>query len=140
MFHGLIKGELIRFVRTATNKEDYLNRAKLFKEKLLLRGYSANEFDTAFKSVDHGNRDTYLKEKDRKCRGKAPLVFTTTYNPHLRGFSKALSRNWEIISKNEKLNTIFPQKPLIVYRRGKNLKDFLVRARLKPIAGENSTK
>ena len=52
VFNGLIKGELIRLVRTATNKEDYLNRTKLFKEKLLLQGYSANEFDTAFKSVD----------------------------------------------------------------------------------------
>ena len=44
VFKGLIKGELIRFVRTSTNKEDYINRALVFKEKLLIRGYSSQEF------------------------------------------------------------------------------------------------
>ena len=103
---GIIKGELIRFVRTATNKEDYINRSALFKEKLLLRGYTSKEFDTAFNSVDHEHRDTYLTEKAKTNRGKTPLVFTTTYNPHLKGFSRALSRNWELISQNGKLSEI----------------------------------
>ena len=43
VFSGLIKGELIRFVRTSTNKEDYINRSNIFREKLLLRGYSTEE-------------------------------------------------------------------------------------------------
>ena len=43
VFSGLIKGELIRFVRTSTNKEDYINRSNLFRENLLLRGYSTEE-------------------------------------------------------------------------------------------------
>ena len=132
VFGGLIKGELLRFVRTATNKEDYINRSALFKEKLLLRGYTSKEFDTAFNSVDHEHRDTYLTEKAKTNRGKTPLVFTTTYNPHLKGFSRALARNWELISQNGKLSKIFPNKPIIAYRRGKNLKDYLVRAKLKP--------
>lgn len=138
VFSGLIKGELIRFVRTATNQEDYHKRAKLFKDKLMLRGYSAKEFDVAFKTVHHGNRNIYLEEKVKTCRENAPLVFTTTYNPHLRGFSRALSRNWEMISKNNKINKIFPRKPLIAYRRGTNLQDSLVKARLKPIKGETN--
>ena len=56
VFQGLIKGESIRFVRTSTNREDYENRAKLFKEKLLLRGYTAIEFNNAFEQVSHQNR------------------------------------------------------------------------------------
>ena len=48
VFTGLIKGELTRFVRTATNYEDYLERANLSQEKVLLRGYSAHEFQRAF--------------------------------------------------------------------------------------------
>ena len=43
VLQGLIKGELICFVRTSTNKEDYESRAELFKQKLLLRGYSGSE-------------------------------------------------------------------------------------------------
>ena len=93
VFKGLIKGELIRFVRTATNIEDYLDRANLFKQKLLLRGYSLYEFNTAFKQVEHAQRSLYLAEKPKNVEKHAPLVFTTTYSPHLRGFRKALLHN-----------------------------------------------
>lgn len=133
VFGGLIKGELIRFVRTSTNKEDYTQRATLFREKLLLRGYTDREFKCAFNSVHHNQREKYLEVKAKTNQGKTPLVFTTTYNPHLKGFSRAITRNWELISQNKKLNNIFPKKPLIAYRRGKNLKDYLVRAKLKPL-------
>ena len=130
---GLIKSELIRFVRTATKKEDYINRSALFKEKLLLRGYTSKKFDTAFNSVGHDHRDTYLTEKAKTNRGKTPLVFTTTSNPHLKGFSGALARNWELISQNGKLSKIFPNKPIIAYRWGKNSRIILLEQNLKPM-------
>lgn len=132
VFHGLIKGELIRFVRTATNTEDYTERANLFKEKLLLRGYSEEEFSKAFKQVSHRKRDLYLEEnKNKRNKKPIPLVFTTTFNPHIRGFYPALMKNWEIIQKSEYLSKIFTNKPTIAFRRAKNLRDSLVRARLR---------
>ena len=132
VFKGLIKGELIRFVRTSTNNEDYLNRAAIFKEKLLVRGYSNHEFEHAFSQVDHGLRQTYLQEKTRLSIKDTPLVFTTTYNPHLRGYSTALTRSWRYIEENELLKKVFPRKPILAFRRNKNLQDTLVRARLPP--------
>ena len=132
MFKGLIKGELIRFVRTSTNNEDYLNRAAIFKEKLLVRGYSNHEFEHAFSQVDHGLRRTYLQEKTRLSIKDTPLVFTTTYNPHLRGYSTALTRSWRYIEENEILKKVFPRKPILAFRRNKYIQDTLVRARLPP--------
>lgn len=139
VFKGLIKGELMRFVRTATNLGDYLKRAELFKKKLLLRGYTAEEFSSAFEQVHHHRRNIYLKERNKEHNKQVPLVFTTTYNPHLRGFYQALMRNWEIIKKSDKLDKLFPQKPIIAFRRGKNLRDTLVRARLQPLQEEKNT-
>lgn len=139
VFKGLIKGELIRFVRTATNMEDYLERATLFKQKLLLRGYTTEEFDTVFQQVQHDSRNTYLEEKARSDKETIPLVFTTTYNPHLRGLFQAIRRNWEIIKTNKRLCKIFPQKPIIAFRRGTNLRDTLVRARLQPTESEENS-
>ena len=139
VFSGLIKGELMRFVRTATNSEDYIARADLFKQKLLLRGYGENEFQSAYSQVHHGQREEYLKGKTKTCKKDKPLVFTTTYNPHLSGFSRALTRHWEIISKHKKLSKIFPKTPMIAYRRGQNLQDTLVRARIHPMPDGNNT-
>lgn len=137
VFSGLIKGELMRFVRTATNKEDYLLRASLFKEKLLLRGYTMCEFEQAFSQVQHELRSIYFKEKDTLHKKDAPLVFTTTHNPHLRGYYQALTRSWRYIENSERLRNVFPQKPILAYRRGKNLRDSLVRARLPPTQEPN---
>ena len=132
VFKGLIKGELMRFVRTATNVADYLDRAELFKQKLLLRGYSLNDFNSAFVQVNHADRSKYLTEKQKELNQHSPLVFTTTYSPHLSGFRKALLHNWEIIEKSDYLRNIFSKKPIIAFRRNKNLRDTLVRARLRP--------
>ena len=133
VFRGLIKGELIRFIRTSTNKDDFLKRAALFKEKLLLRGYTSREFEQIFKQVDRNLRKTYLIEKT-DTKGKCtPLVFTTKYNPHLKGYHAVLTRNWKYIEESDILRKVFPQKPILAFRRNKNLQDTLVRARLKPL-------
>lgn len=124
VFIGLIKGELIRFVRTSTNYEDFMAREDLFKEKLLLRGFSENEFQAAFNQVSHNNRNLYLEEK-KKEKEQYPLVFVTPYNPHVRGLTKALNENWSQIEKCEKLKAIFKTRPMIAYKRGT-----LVRAKL----------
>ena len=136
MFKGLIKGELIRFVRTSTNNEDNLNRAAIFKEKLLVRGYSNHECEHAISQVDHGLRRTYLQEKTRLSIKDTPLVFTTTYNPHLRGYSTALTRSWRYIEEIEILKKVFPRKPILAFRRNKCYT--LVRARLPPREDDNT--
>ncbi len=109
VFTGLIKGELIRFVRTSTNKCDYLARADLFKSKLLLRGYSSYEFEAAFSSVDHADRNVYLRERDRNSKNMFPLVFVTLYNPHVHGLRRALLKHWSIISNNKLLSPGFSE-------------------------------
>ena len=139
VFKGLIKGELTRFVRTSTNREDYLNRAALFKEKVLLRGYSSHEFEQAFSQVDHKLRKTYLLEKEKKNVKDTPLVFTTTYNPHLRGYYTALARSWKYIEESDILKKVFPRKPILAFRRSKNLRDTLVKARLLPLDGQEGS-
>ena len=104
-----------------------------------LRGYSESEFNNAFKQVNHQHRAKYLEEKEKNLNKKAPLVFTTTYNPHVSGFRRALLKNWEIIGDSEYLKTVFPDKPILAVRRNKNLSDTLVRARLKPCNMETTT-
>ena len=115
VFKCLIKGELIRFVRTSTNRVDYMKRAVLFREKLLVKGYSIKEYEHAFSQVDHSLRQTYLLEKERKSVKDNPLVFTTTYNPHLRGYYTALTHSWKYIEDNDILQKVFPCKPILSF-------------------------
>ena len=42
-----------------------------------------------------------------------------------------LTRNWKYIEESDILRKVFPQKPILAFRRNKNLQGSLVRARLK---------
>ena len=59
---------------------------------------------------------------------------------------RALVKHWDEIEKDETLRKLFPEKPLIAYKRNKNLKDTLVRSKLytaiehKPGVTQNETK
>ena len=58
------------------------------------------------------------------------MVFETKYKPHVRFIRTALLKNWDIIANNSILKHIFPNKPMIAYKRETNLRDSLVRAKL----------
>ena len=131
VFKGLIKGELIRFVRTSTNNEYYLNRAAIFTEKLLVRGYLNHEFKHAFSQVDHGLRQTYLQEKTRLSIKDTPLVLRPPITPSL-GLFHSLNTQLEIYRGKRNPKKVFPRKPILAFRRNKYIQDTLVRARLPP--------
>ena len=131
VFKGFIRGELIRYARNTSNLGEYENKKSLFKEKLLARGYSSKEFEKASEEVDFNERQRYIAEKEKD--NKIPLVFKMNYYPHItsKHIKNALLKHWEIIEDNPELRRIFPEIPIIAFSRTKNLKDDLVRARLK---------
>jgi hypothetical protein len=43
---------------------------------------------------------------------------------------QALTKNWNIINNDRKLKTIFPNEPIIAFKRAKNIQVKLVRAKL----------
>ena len=131
VFKGFIRGELIRYARNTSNLGEYENKKSLFKEKLLARGYSSKEFEKASEEVDFNERQRYIAEKEKD--NKIPLVFKMNYYPHItsKHIKNALLKHWEIIEDNPELMRIFPEIPIIAFSRTKNLKDDLVRARLK---------
>ena len=54
--------------------------------------------------------------------------FVTQYYPVLPNLKKILMEKWHLIQKQPYLRNIFKEAPLISYRKGKSLKDTLVRA------------
>ena len=60
--------------------------------------------------------------------GRVPLV--ATYHPALNNLGKVAGRLHPMLTNSEEHGEVFPEIPLIAFRRCKNLKDILVRARL----------
>ena len=52
------------------------------------------------------------------------------YHPALTNLKNMLMEKWHLIQNQPYLRNIFKDPPLISYRKGKSLKDTLVRAKL----------
>lgn len=59
-------------------------------------------------------------------------IFVLTYNPALPSVSGILQRHWRVMSKDPYLKKVFPNPPMVAFRRPKNLRDILIKAKVPP--------
>ena len=70
-----------------------------------------------------------LAQKDKTAQKKI-LPFVTQYHPALPNLKDTLLGKWHLIDNHPLLRNIFKEPPIISYRKGKSLKDILVKAKL----------
>ena len=56
--------------------------------------------------------------------------FVTQYQPSVSTLKEVLMKNWNLIQNQPLLRQIFKEPPIISYKKGKSLKDMLVRAKI----------
>ena len=57
-------------------------------------------------------------------------VFVTTYSPWWTGLRKALTSQWNFIDTDPTLKKLFPEQPMIAYRKTRNVREYVSRAKL----------
>ena len=60
-----------------------------------------------------------------------------TYHPALNGIRKAVGKLQPMLAASEERKRVFPEQPLVAFRRASNLKDNLARAKLPPVPGDS---
>lgn len=118
-FAGLVKSQLLRFHRICTQKEDFLIATKVLFRALSSRGYSRSFLRKCFR--------VFLQTKPITVTTALPFV--TTYSPSSVSLVKNIKNNFEKIISSSNLNIDI--KIIAAFRKNKNLKDHLVRAKLK---------
>ena len=73
-----------------------------------------------------------LTKKPEPAQTAVPNILVTTYNPGFLGLKKVVTSNWDLLGKSCTTRSIHRVPLLAAFRRPKNLKDTLVRAKLKP--------
>ena len=74
------------------------------------------------------NRKQALQQKPHT--NKTILPFVTQYHPSVPNLKQIQMENWHLIERQPLLREIYKEPPLISYKRGRSLKDILVRAKL----------
>ena len=125
-FKGLIRGETIRYLRN-TNDVHVLQKLIIdFKHRLKDRGYKEDSINAEIhKALSMTRKDILeLKITDNKSTN-VPLCFVTTFNKNLPNLRTVLLKHWNMVENNNTCKRIFQSKPIVAYKRSKNLKEIL---------------
>ena len=76
---------------------------------------------------------TEALKKVEKERTKRP-VFVMQYDPRLPSITNITRRHWRsMVSRDPKLQEVFPDPPLVAYKVAPNLRSKLIRAKVPPV-------
>ena len=128
MKNGFIKGEAIRLLRTNSSKTAFKGSLVKFKQHLRTRGYPKTVIEKYFSGVNFAARPSALTQK--KKANERILPFVTTYHSAVDNLKQTLMELWSLIQNQPLLRTIFLKPPITSYKRGKSLKDTLVRSKI----------
>ena len=125
---GFIKGEALRLLRTNSSKTIFEENITLFKQRLRCRGYPDNLIDKTLSEVNFSERMSALQNKQKTRKNILPFV--TEYRPSVPNLKTIQMSKWHSIENQPLLREIYKDPFLLSYRKGRSLKDVLVRAKL----------
>ena len=124
---AFVKGEALRLLRTNSSKDMFDKNIKNFRTRLMSRGYPNSLVDKILSEVNFADRKNTLTQKQKAH--KKILPFVTQFQPSLSCLKNILMDKWHLIQNQPLLRELYKEPPLISYRKGKSLKDMLVKAK-----------
>ena len=116
-------GQFLRAKKICTKIEDREESFKFIENKFKLRGYPLKKLENQRKRANELNRADLLKAG--KIRNERKIPFTTTYNTELPRITHVINKHWHLLKTNPEIATAFEDKPVLAFRRNKNLRDIL---------------
>ena len=121
----------LRIVRICTFNEDREKRFLELKNLLLSRNYKSKMIDSAINKARSIPRNEALKKVYREKTTSRP-VFVMHYDPRLPSIPAIVRKHWRTMTLDPRLKEIFPDPPLVAYKRPKNVRDTLIRSKVPP--------
>ena len=87
------------------------------------RGYHREILHEQIRKAITTPRETTLQKTLKERTIRIPLV--TTFNSTLPQIGKILRERWDILNIKPKLRALFPEPPIIAFRRCKNLREII---------------
>ena len=119
-----------RLRRICSSDDTFELRLKELKADLMSRQYYEKFIDEAFARARLIDRNEALKKVESKSKDDR-VVFAVTYHPNLPSVSKVVKKHWNVmVNSSNAMKRCFPKPPMVAYRRPKNLREILVRAKV----------
>ena len=120
----------LRIVRICTRKETRDKRLHELKSLLMQRGYNEQSVDRSIAKAKQVPRHQALKKRIKKEAEKRP-VFAIHFDPRMPSVTNIISKHWRAMRvQDQYLSEVFKEPPLTAYKRQKNIKDHLIKAKV----------
>ena len=117
-------GQFLRAKKICSNAQHAEITMAEMKSKFLDRGYPASNIDEQLVKAMSIDRRTLLTEKDPTTPGRR-IPFTTTFNKNLPDINSTINKHWHLLQTNTKVAESFNEKPMVAFRRNKNLRELI---------------
>ena len=131
---GIAKGQARRLRRICSEDSGYWEYAEKVKEKLVSRGYGEQEVKRQLKEGFKMERKQALERAERKEDRR--INFVLTHSAYLPNVSGIIKRHGHYL-KEDGLDRYIEELPRLSLRRGKNLADLVVNAKVKKEEGRS---
>ena len=124
----------LRLRRICCENSDFLKHCHTLTQHLRMRGYKLGLIKDGIRKASALKREDVLKPKDTEDTTEKDdrVIFSTTYNPIVPDLKRKFRELHPVLMSSERCTSIFPNPPLVAYRRNRNLNDMLVSRRLPP--------
>lgn len=118
-----------RFRRICSRDDDFSSNANRMRDVLIGQRYPPALIDDAISRAANLDRNQLLQgsRMNDSNDSHANLVLTFTSNPP--NVNQILKKHYNILQQSDRLSKIFSDPPRVVYRRAKNIKDYLVHSK-----------
>ncbi|BFZ15785.1 hypothetical protein BsWGS_18824 [Bradybaena similaris] len=120
--------QLLRLRRLCSDDSDFNDRSHELLDFFRARDYPEPILREALRKASSTTRTEALSPKSHPTPNRTKLILT--FHPHNLAASKIFLRHHNILHSDPYTKQVFSEKPLVVFRRDKNLRDILVHSRL----------
>ena len=101
------------------------------RELLLSRDYRPGIINSAIEKARNVPRSEALKRVSKQKSSRRP-VFVMNFDPRLPSIPDIVKKHWRSMTQDPRLKEIFPEPPLVAYKRPPNIRDKLIRSKVPP--------
>ena len=121
--NSLPYSQALRLRRICTKDSELRSHCKQMEANFIRRGYHTEILHEQINKAITTPRETTLQKTLKERTKGIPLV--TTFNSTLPQIGKILRERWDILKIKPKLRALFPEPPIIAFRRCKDLPEII---------------
>jgi hypothetical protein len=100
-------------------------------------GYKIDTIDNAFgKATHHTQKQPLYNDKANKT--ETGPTFRVAFNTNTTHIGQILKIHWHLLESDPTLKMLWPNIPMVAYKRNKNIKEMLVSSKLKKTGNKSS--